>query len=245
MAEREARIKESVREIRVQGSGSPLEITDQQADQLCRYYDMLVEKNKVMNLTRITDFEDFIRKHLVDSLELIRSFDMKNVDKVLDLGSGAGFPGLPLKIVYPHIDIVMVDSVGKKTDFINEVIDALDIKNARAAHFRAEDMARDRKYREQFDLCTSRAVARLATLCEYCLPFVKVGGTFAAYKSGESDEEIDEASKAIHVLGSKLERRDDFDEYDIKRTILQIKKIRPVSALYPRKAGIPSKKPIV
>ena len=245
MTDREAQIKESVRAIRVQGLGSSLEITDQQAGQLCRYYDMLVEKNKVMNLTRITDFEDFIRKHLVDSLELIRSFNMENVDKVLDLGSGVGFPGLPLKIVYPHIDIIMVDSVGKKTDFINEVIAALDIRNAKAVHFRAEDMARDRKYREQFDLCTSRAVARLATLCEYCLPFVKVGGTFAAYKSGESDEEIEEAAKAIRVLGGSTERRDDFDEYDMKRTILQIRKVKPVPALYPRKAGTPSKKPIV
>ncbi|MGN0255134.1 MAG: 16S rRNA (guanine(527)-N(7))-methyltransferase RsmG [Chordicoccus sp.] len=245
MTEKEARIRDAVREIRINGSDSPMEITDRQAEQLCSYYDMLVEKNKVMNLTRITDFDEFVKKHLVDSLELIRSFNMKNVDKVLDLGSGAGFPGLPLKIVYPHIDIVMVDSVGKKTDFINEVIRALDIHGAKAVHFRAEDMARDKNYREQFDLCTSRAVARLATLCEYCLPFVKVGGTFAAYKSGESDEEIEEASKAIHVLGGRIERRDDFNEYDMKRTILQIRKVKPVSPLYPRKAGTPSKKPII
>lgn len=222
-----------------------LEISDVQAEQFIRFYHDLVEKNKVMNLTAITDFEDAVRKHFADSISLIRDVDMTQHSKMIDIGSGAGFPGIPLKIAYPHINITFVDSVGKKVDFINEEVEKLGLKKAKAIHGRVEDLAHNKEYREIYDLCTSRAVARLSTLAEYCLPFVKKGGCFAAYKSGASDDEIKEAAKAIKVMGGKLVSVDKFEVYDYGRSMVIISKSDSTPKKYPRKAGTPSKSPIV
>lgn len=221
-----------------------IDLPDEQADQFLTYYTMLIETNKVMNLTAITEYEEVVAKHFVDSLSLTRDMDLSRPQSVIDVGTGAGFPGIPLKIVYPSIKLTLLDSLGKRVKFLEQTAKELHLSDVEAVHGRAEDLARNRAYREKFDLCTSRAVARLSVLSEYCLPFVRTGGVFAAYKSSESDDEIVEASKAIRTLGGKLEKKDSFTIDSMGRTIVLIKKITPTSPLYPRKAGTPSKKPI-
>ncbi len=222
-----------------------IDLSPEQLDQFVTYYEMLVEKNKVMNLTGITEYEEVVKKHFVDSLSIVKVMDMEKVESVVDMGTGAGFPGIPLKIAFPHLQMTLVDSLAKRIGFLNEVIEALDLTEIEAVHGRAEDMARDRRYREMFDLCTSRAVARLSALSEYCLPFVKVGGVFLSYKAGDSEEEISEAAKAIKVLGGKLTIQKSFALYDMGRTMVGIKKVKATPKTYPRKAGTPTKKPIV
>lgn len=222
-----------------------LSLTDEQAEQLDTFYKMICEKNKVMNLTRITDFEDALKKHIADSLSLVRAAELPgDVHSVLDMGSGAGFPGMPVKIVWPDLNVTMMDSVGKKMAFIDTVIQTLHLTDVRAVHARAEEAARKMAYREHFDLCLSRAVANLATLSEYCLPFVRIGGRFAAYKAADSDQEIQRSEKAIRDLGGEIEEVRDFDLYDLKRRIIVIRKIKPTSGIYPRNAGTPSREPI-
>ena len=232
-------------------------LTREQADQLVSYYDMIVERNRVMNLTRIVDFEDAVAKHFVDSLTLCRVIDPKSVKSVLDIGTGAGFPGVPLAVAYPHLNVTMLDSVGKKIAFVNEVIDALHISgemksdgetggrngSVRAVQGRAEDLARG-EYRENFDLCVSRAVANLSVLAEYVLPFVKKNGCFAAYKAHDCDEELEGARKGIRILGGEIEKIDKFSIGDAGRCLILIRKIHTTPARYPRKAGVPSKQPL-
>lgn len=221
-----------------------LTISDEQADQFLTYYEMLVEKNKVMNLTAITDFEDVVRKHFADSLSIAAHFDMSSVKTMIDVGTGAGFPGLPIKIVYPQIETVLADSLQKRLKFLDEVIGELHLKEISTVHGRAEDLARKKEYREHFDLCASRAVARLSVLSEYCLPFVKQGGYFLSYKAGNCEQEIEEAKRAIRLLGGTIEHIDRFELDGMERCLIRIRKTGKTSPLYPRKAGTPSKKPL-
>lgn len=219
-------------------------LTEEQSRQFIQYYEMLVEKNKVMNLTAITEFDEVIEKHFIDSVSLAREYDLTKKCKILDMGTGAGFPGIPLKIVFPELDITLADSLNKRILFLQEVIDALQLKNIRAIHSRAEELAADKNHRESYDLCVSRAVANLSTLSEYCIPFVKVGGKFVSYKSGECDEEVSAAKRAIAVLGGKLSSVKKFSIGESGRAFVMIDKIKPTPKQYPRKAGTPSKKPL-
>lgn len=219
-------------------------LTEKQLKQFELYYDMLIEKNKVMNLTAITEFDEVLEKHFLDSVSLIRAVDLHQSLKVMDLGTGAGFPGIPLKIVFPNIQVTLADSLNKRVLFLNEVIEALGLEQVEAVHGRAEDLARDKKYRERYDLCVSRAVANLSTLSEYCLPFVKMGGKFVSYKSGDCEEEILNSKSAVFLLGGKIADTVKFDLGEAKRTFVMIDKVKGTSKEYPRKAGTPSKKPL-
>lgn len=221
-----------------------INLTEKQIEQFLKYYEILVETNKVMNLTAITEFDEVIEKHFLDSLSLVRVFDLNRNVKILDLGTGAGFTGIPLKITFPEIDIVLADSLNKRVKFLNEVVETLQLKQVETVHGRAEELAKNKKYREQFDLCTSRAVANLSSLSEYCIPFVKEGGRFISYKSGEIEEEVDQAKHAIHVLGGKLDQVYKFDLHEQKRSFVIIEKVKKTPAVYPRKAGTPTKEPL-
>lgn len=223
-----------------------ISLTSVQKEQFDRYYEMLVERNKVMNLTGITDYDEVNLKHFTDSLTITRVQDMEQVSTMIDIGTGAGFPGIPIKIAFPHIKIVLLDSLNKRLKFLNEVIKELSLDGVETLHGRAEDHARKNEYREKFDLCVSRAVANLSTLSEYCLPFVKKNGTFISYKSGTSEEEIKGAERAVDILGGKIENIDKFvlPGTDMRRALVQIRKIKNTPCGYPRKAGIPGKEPL-
>lgn len=217
-----------------------------QQEQLSIYYEMLVEKNKVMNLTAITEFEDVLEKHFLDSIAVACYVNLTDQLSLIDLGTGAGFPGMPLKIMFPNLKFTLADSLNKRIVFLNEVIDELKLEGITTIHGRAEDLASDKNYRERYDYCVSRAVANLSTLSEYCLPFVKVGGTFISYKSGEIEEELTAAKKAIFLLGGQMSKVVPFqlEGTDISRSFVMIEKVKKTSRAYPRKSGIPSKKPL-
>ena len=225
-----------------------IEITKEQEQQFMTYYELLVEWNSFMNLTAITEFDEVMKKHFVDSVSLINALpDLPEKEYTLiDVGTGAGFPGIPLKIVFPKLKVVLLDSLNKRVSFLNEVIDKLGLTDIKAVHGRAEDFAKQKEYRESFDICVSRAVANLATLSEYCLPFVKVDGNFISYKSEKITEEYENAKEAIKVLGGKYEKQVEFmlPSSDIYRNLFVIGKIKNTPGKFPRKAGLPSKEPI-
>ena len=224
-----------------------VELTDNMKRQFDIYYEMLTEWNKVMNLTGITEYEEVNEKHFIDSLSIVKVIDMSKIDKIIDIGTGAGFPGMPLKIAFPHLKVTLLDSLNKRIKFLNDVIGALELENIETIHGRAEDFAKQEIYREQYDLCVSRAVANLATLSEYCLPYVKVGGYFISYKSGEIEEELQQSKRAVSILGGTLGDVIKFalPGTDIGRSFVKIKKVKNTGKKYPRKAGLPSKEPLV
>lgn len=221
-------------------------LNDKQIQQFEQYYNILVEWNKVMNLTAITEYEEVVEKHFLDSLTIVYAINMEKIEKLIDVGTGAGFPGIPLKIAFPHLKVTLLDSLNKRIKFLNEVIDLLELDDIKAIHGRAEDYAKQAKYREQYDICVSRAVANLATLSEYCLPYVKADGLFVPYKSGEIDEELKSSEKAVSILGGKVEEVVKFQlpGTGIGRSFVKIHKIKETKKKYPRKAGMPTKEPL-
>lgn len=221
-----------------------ISLSEKQMEQFLAYYKFLVETNKVMNLTAITEFDEVIEKHFLDSLSLYQIYDLSKESYILDMGTGAGFPGIPLKIAFPELHVVLADSLNKRIKFLQEVIEKLELHNVDAIHARAEKLARNKQYREQFNLCVSRAVANLSTLSEYCIPFVKVGGQFISYKSGEIEEEVNHAKKAVSILGGKIREVYKFDLYEQKRSFVVIEKKKNTPSAYPRKAGTPTKQPL-
>lgn len=223
-----------------------LTVSEKQIQQFMGYYNILIEWNKVMNLTTIIDFSDVIDKHFIDSLEIIKVLDLKNCSKCIDVGTGAGFPGIPIKIMYPELDIILLDSLNKRIKFLNEVIQALDLSSISAVHGRAEEYGKKDDFREMFDIVVSRAVANLASLSEYCIPFAKKDGYFISYKSGNVLNEIELSKNAIMTLGGKLEKLEKFKlpNTDIERTFVVIKKTKETPKKYPRGSGKPLKEPI-
>ena len=223
-----------------------LNLTEKQIEQFLVYYEMLAEKNQVMNLTAITEYEDVMKKHFIDSVSLVKACDLTGNMSVIDIGTGAGFPGLALKIAFPDLELTLLDSLNKRILFLNEVINKLDLQGIEAVHSRAEDYARQDNYRENFDLCVSRAVANLSTLSEYCLPFVKEGGMFIAYKSERIFEELSAANRAISILGGELERQVEFTlpNSDIYRNLVVVRKKTATPERFPRKSGLPGREPL-
>ena len=220
-----------------------IELSDEQLEQFLTYYEMLIEKNKVMNLTAITDFDEVLEKHFEDSLSLIQAVDLEKSQAVIDLGTGAGFPGIPLKIAFPNLQITLADSLNKRILFLDDVIRELGLTGIDTVHGRAEDLAKNSDYREKFDLCVSRAVANLSTLSD-CLPFVKIGGKFISYKAGECDEEVAASKSSIFLLGGKISDIKKFELGESGRAFVIIDKVSGTPKKYPRKAGTPSKDPL-
>ncbi|MDY3767521.1 MAG: 16S rRNA (guanine(527)-N(7))-methyltransferase RsmG [Lachnospiraceae bacterium] len=223
-----------------------LSMSEHQEQQFMKYYELLIEWNKVMNLTAITEFDEVMQKHFLDSLTIVKGIEKTEHICVLDVGTGAGFPGIPLKIMFPEWEIVLLDSLNKRIKFLDEAIAQLGLEKIRTIHGRAEDFAKKQEYREQFDLVVSRAVANLASLSEYCLPYVREGGKFVSYKAANADAELDESGKAIDILGGKIDKVEKFQipDTDMDRTLVVVKKIRKTPGKYPRKAGMPGKEPL-
>ena len=223
-----------------------IELNENMKNQFDRYYELLVEWNKVMNLTGITEYEEVNEKHFIDSLSIVKVIDINKIDNIIDIGTGAGFPGIPLKIAFPHLKVTLLDSLNKRIKFLNAVIDELNLNHIETIHGRAEDYAKKTEYRENYDLCVSRAIANLSTLSEYCVPYVKVGGLFISYKSGDIDEEIVKSKPAIKILGAEIENVIKFKlpGTDIHRSFVKIKKLSTTKKKYPRKAGLPAKEPL-
>lgn len=220
-----------------------IEINQEKIDKFDEFFNFLIKINEKMNLTRIISPEDAAKKHFLDSISAAK-FIPENA-KVIDVGAGGGFPSIPLKIYRPDIKLMMIDSVGKKVDFLNESVKLLSLNDSNAIHVRAEDFAKEKEVRESFDVCVSRAVANLSTLLEYCLPFVKVSGLFIAYKGENALIELEEAKNAISILGAKLENDFEYSVIeDVKNHLLVFRKIRRMSNQFPRRNNLPRKQPL-
>lgn len=223
-------------------------LSERQIGQFYQYYELLIEWNKVMNLTAITELDDVVVKHFLDSLSFVKAVpDRAKLEAtMIDVGTGAGFPGIPLKIAFPGLQVTLLDSLNKRVKFLDEVIHQLGLEGISTVHGRAEDFGRDGAYREQYDYAVSRAVANIATLSEYCMPFVKVGGVFVSYKSGKIDEELESGKKAVHLLGGKVSEVVKFQlgGTEVERAFVVIEKREATAKRYPRKAGMPTKEPL-
>lgn len=219
-------------------------LSEMQMNQFLQYYEMLVEKNKVMNLTAITEFDEVIEKHFLDSLQIAKYLKFNKNTKLIDIGTGAGFPGIPLKITFPELETVLLDSLNKRILFLQEVVEELKLEKIELLHGRAEDYGKNPEYREKFDYCVSRAVANLSSLSEYCLPFVKTGGDFIPYKSGNIEDELEQARKAVFLLGGKICNVERFQLVDAGRSLVFVRKEKNTPKKYPRKAGLPTKEPL-
>lgn len=224
-------------------------LSEKQEQQFMKYYQLLLEWNQRVNLTSITDYEDVINKHFLDSLCLVKIPDVirKEKKKVIDVGTGAGFPGIPLKIIFPEIQLTLLDSLNKRINFLNALVEELELDEVTAIHGRAEELGKNKEYRETFDLCVSRAVAHLSVLSEYCIPLVRVKGDFIPYKSGNIQEELEEAQGAVKLLGGCIRDKVEFTvpNSDMSRSLICIEKKHATPGKYPRKSGIPGKSPLV
>lgn len=223
-----------------------LEFDEEKYNQIIKYKDMVKEWNEKINLTAITEDSEMIRKHFIDSIKAFKFAPLKDSRRIIDVGTGAGFPGIPLKIVKPDLEVVLLDSLNKRVNFLNEVIKTLGLKGITAVHGRAEDFARENSYRERFDVAVSRAVANMAVLSELCIPYVKVNGYFVALKGPAVEDEIKEGSKAVSTLGGKIEEiiKVDVEGTDLNHNLVVVKKVKETPKVYPRKAGTAAKKPI-
>ena len=224
-----------------------VKLDEKQIGQFMAYKDLLLEWNEKMNLTAITDEREIMLKHFADCLMLCPETDALGGKTVIDVGTGAGFPGVPLKIARPELEVTLLDSLNKRITFLNEVVSGLGLEKVKCLHLRAEDGGADKNLREKFDLCVSRAVADLSVLSEYCLPFVKVGGYFISMKGPDVSEEIERAKKAVKILGGSIEevKKTAIPGTDIVHSLVIIKKANPTPPKYPRKAGKAKKEPIV
>lgn len=223
-----------------------IELNETQIEQFRKYFEILVEWNEKMNLTAITDLEGVYLKHFYDSISAAFYFDFSKVETLCDVGAGAGFPSIPLKICFPHLKITIVDSLNKRITFLNHLSEQLNLTHCHFVHARAEDFGQNSAYREQFDVVMARAVARLNVLAELCIPLVKIEGNFIAFKAVAAHEEYKEAKKAIQVLGGALKQQFDYHLpiENSERTIFVIEKTKKTSKKYPRKPGVPNKTPI-
>ena len=223
-----------------------LEFTEVQYEQFIKYMRLLQEWNEKINLTAITEDEDVIKKHFIDCIKAFKSEPIKNAKTIIDVGTGAGFPGLPIAIINPNVEVTLLDSLNKRINFLNTVVQELGLKNVTTIHSRAEDGARNKDLREQFDISTSRAVANMSVLSEFCLPYVKIGGNFIALKGPSVEQEIQESRNAIGTLGGQLVDicEVNIEETELKHNLVVVKKIKPCEKIYPRKAGTITKKPI-
>ncbi len=224
-----------------------LAYNDAMGKQFLGYMNEILEKNKQVNLTAITERDAFIQKHYIDSLFCASAKEFKNASRIIDVGTGGGFPGIPLAIAFPDKQFVLIDSLNKRIRIIHELSENLGILNVSVFHGRAEELARREDMREKFDLCVSRAVANMSTLAEYCLPFVKEGGFFIAYKGSDCNQELRDAKKALRVLGGKIEREENpsFEGISFEHKLIFVAKMKKTPLKYPRKAGTPSKEPIL
>lgn len=223
-----------------------LELTEIQYNQFIKYMRLLQEWNEKINLTAITEDKDVVKKHFIDCIKAFKSEAIRNAETIIDVGTGAGFPGLPIAIMNPNVKVTLLDSLNKRINFLNLVVRELGLKNVVTIHSRAEDGARNIELREKFDVATSRAVANMSVLSEFCIPYVKVNGYFVALKGPAIEEELKAGEKAIEVLGGELKNKIEYDieESDLNHNIVEIQKIKKCPKTYPRKAGTVNKNPI-
>ena len=220
--------------------------TEETLEKYRLYMEGIIEWNEKVNLTSITDRDEFIKLHFIDSIMSVPTEEFQKAKKIIDVGTGGGFPGIPLALAAPDKEFVLMDSLNKRIKIINQLCEEIGITNVTAVHARAEELAKNKAHRQKYDLCVSRAVANLSTLSEYCLPFIKQGGWFLSYKGPDTDKELADAKKAIKILGGQIDREElaSLESSGLEHKIIFIKKVKDTPAKYPRKAGTPSKDPL-